>query len=281
MQQVFFDNEFFYKELHFVEAAPHFCEAAQQLVQLPEEEAAALCGPLLDRMDQVYNDDILLRSYNGYVTFSAPRAYRDFLEATRSSCAAYEMLAERGLDPLRCRKTAVYFRVMGLSAATRDFKYKMLDSDRKVWDDEIFKLEKKILEEDPNYTVPSSQLPQNQRDLLVKYWLQRPKEYWQRHQRLEKFRSRLDLYKRIINAFGVAMLVIPMLFFLVCLFTGTIHIELTMMVMFCFVAIGVGVYLFGYLRRRMLRAIKEFEFQGVGQINRLIPPPDSAETRAK
>lgn len=281
MQPEIFENELFSKELSFVEAVPYFSEAAQRLVQLPEGEAAALCGQLLDRMERVYNDDVLLRSYNGYVTFPTARAYRAFLDATRSACMAYEMLAESGLDSLRCRKTAVYLRVMGLGAATRDFKYGMLETDRKAWDDEIFDLEETILKQDPNYTVPSSELPQNQRDLLAQYWLQRPEEYWKRHGKLERARNRADLYKKIVNSFGIAMLVIPLLFLLICLVTGTVQVELTVLVMLCFVAIGVGVYLFGYLRRRLLRAIKEFELQGVGQLNRVIPPSGPAQPQAE
>ena len=77
------------------------------------------------------------------------------------------------------------------------------------------------------------------------------------------------------------MLVIPLLFLLICLVTGTVQVELTVLVMLCFVAIGVGVYLFGYLRRRLLRAIKEFELQGVGQLNRVIPPSGPAQPQAE
>lgn len=272
MQPDLLKSELFTKDHTFVGAVPLFREAVDKLAGLPAAEAGELCDKLLGRMDQIYNDDILLRSYNGYVTFPTARAYSAFLDATRAACAAYELLAERGLQPLRCRKAAVYLRVMGMSAATRDFKYGLLENDRKTWDDEIFDLEEKILEQEPNYTVPSSELPQNQRDLIANYWLRHPEEYWLRHSRLERIRNRSDSYKKIVNSLGIAMLVIPLLFLLICLFTGAVQTELTLMVVFAFVLIGLGVYLFGYLRRRSLRAIKEFELQGVGQLNRVIPP---------
>ena len=73
MAHSFYHRELFEKELSFDTAAPLFCEAADELLRLPEQEAAPLCEALLDRMDQTYSDDILLRSYNGYVTFSSAR----------------------------------------------------------------------------------------------------------------------------------------------------------------------------------------------------------------
>lgn len=275
MQSDFLTSELFGKEQTFVRAVPLFGEAVSKLCSLPTEEAAPLCDALLERMDQIYNDDILLRSYNGYVTFPSASSYSAFLDATRQACAHYERLAAHRLQPLRCRKMGVYLRVMGLSAATRDFKYGMREDDRKAWDDEIFDLEEQIVAEEPNYTVPSSELPQNQRDLVANYWLRHQEEYWVRHQRLERKRSRADTFKKIVNGLGIAMLVLPLVYLLISLVTGTILPELTIMVVLGFVFIGAGVYLFGYLRRRALRAIKEFELQGVGQLDRVIPAPSS------
>ena len=272
----FLNGELFTEELTFPAAAPLFEAAVQRLCSLPEGDAADLCEALLERMEQIYNDDILLRSYNGYVTFPSARSYSAFLDATRSVCTGYERLASQGLQPLRCRKAAVYLRVMGMSAATRDFKYGMRTQDRKTWDDEIFDLEEKIIAEEPHYTVPSSELPQNQRALVADYWLRHREEYWARHRLLERNRSHADTFQRIVNSLGVAMLVVPLLFLLVCLIAGSVHSELTILVVLAFLGIGIGVYLFGFLRRRALRAVNEFEFQGVGQLDRVIPPVDSA-----
>ena len=271
----FLNGELFAREITFTAAAPLFEAAVKRLCSLSAKEAAPLCEPLLDRMEQIYSDDILLRSYNGYVTFPSARSYSAFLDATRSVCAGYERLAGQGLQPLRCWKAAVYLRVMGMSAATRDFKYGMRTEDRKTWDDEIFDLEAKITAEEPNYTVPSSELPQNQRALVADYWLRHPEEYWVRHRLLERNRSHADTFQRIVNSLGVAMLVVPLLFLIVCLVAGSVHSELTLLVVLAFLGIGIGVYLFGFLRRRALRAIKEFELQGVGQLDRVIPPADS------
>ncbi len=265
----FLKSSLFEKEMTFVQTAEPFRKAVEELCSASKEEAEAACEALLSKMEQIYSDDILLRSYHGYVTFSGPKTYSEFLDATRSVCEGYERLADHGLHPLRCRKESVYLRVMGLGASTRDFKYTMLKKDRQAWDDAIFALEEKILAEDPKYTVPSSELPANQKERLIQYWQRHREEYRLRRTRLDRCRARADLFKKIINGLGIAMLVIPLLFLLVCLVTGNISPELTLMLVCSFIVIGVGVYLFGYLRTRKNRTIKEFEQQGIGQLDRI------------
>ena len=278
-KQTLLDMPLFTKEMPFAKlpaALRQVMEAADS-AGCSGEEYQALAQAVLSRVAKLFDEQILLHSYHGYVSFSRKEDFTGFVYAVADLTTLLEQMLQWPVDPLPVKKDIIYYRVIAMNASSKNFRHTMSDEAKKRWEEDIFRYEEEILAQDKEYVVPTSELLTNQRLRLTRYWIEHNKAYWEGRAKLDKARAALSSYRHTIQMMGLLMLIIPLVFAILMLLIADVFAYLSAIVLALFVLIGILVYLFSFLYKANEEKIKEFEYQGIGQLDEEIPLPEEQE----